>query len=122
MMGTKSVEIMQPYQNVSNGNKPGKTRRKWEWSKCITLLVILAGVGIVQECFVLMYLCIVRGYTSTAAWLTAAVGLAEAIIGSGLTGYLSLCKRDHSEGGITFESAKAKGFAQDEGSVNSPAI
>lgn len=99
-----------------------KHKKKWEWSKCITLLVILAGVGIVQECFVLMYLCIMHGYTSTAAWLTAAVGLAEAIIGSGLTGYLSLCKRDHSEGGITFESAKAKGFAQDEGSVNSPAI
>ena len=97
-------------------------RRKWEWSKCITLLVILAGVGIVQECFVLMYLCIVRGYTSTAAWLTAAVGLAEAVIGAGLSGYLSLCKKDHSEGGITFESAKAKGFTQDEGSVNSPAI
>lgn len=121
-MWTESVETMQPYQNVSGGNKPKKTRRKWEWSKCVTLLVILAGVGIVQECFVLMYLCIVRGYTSTAAWLTAAVGLAEAIIGSGLTGYLSLCKRDHSEGGITFETAKAKGFTQDEGSVNSPAI
>ena len=80
----------------------------------------LAGVGIVQECFVLMYLCIARGYTSTAAWLTAAVGLAEAIIGSGLTGYLSLCKKAHSESGITFESAKAKGGQG--GSENSPGI
>lgn len=98
-----------------------KSRRKWEWSKFITLLVILAGVGIVQECFVLMYLCIREGYTSTAAWLTAAVGLAEAIIGSGLTGYLSLCKKDHSEGGITFEAAKAKGFVEGD-SVDSPPI
>lgn len=96
-------------------------RKKWEWSKAITLLVVLAGVAIVQECFVLMYLCIARGYTSTAAWLTAAVGLAEAIIGSGLAGYLSLCKTDHSEGGITFEAAKAKGFTQ-SGSENSPPI
>lgn len=102
-------------------SKDTARRKKWEWSKCITLLVILAGVGIVQECFVLMYLCIARGYTSTAAWLTAAVGLAEAIIGSGLTGYLSLCKRDHSEGGITFESAKAKGVVQG-GSEDSPGI
>jgi hypothetical protein len=89
-------------------------RKKREWSKTLPLLVILAGIGIVQECFVLMYLCIRSGYTSTAAWLTAAVGLAEAVIGAGLTGYLNLCKSDHSAGGITYESAKAKGFVQDE--------
>lgn len=99
-----------------------KPRKRWEWHKCITLFVILAGIGIVQECFALMYLCITMGYTSTAAWLTATVGLAEAIIGAGLTGYLSLCKTDHTEGGITFEAAKAKGFIEDTGSVDSPAI
>lgn len=97
-------------------------RRKKEWSKVITLAVILAGVGIVQECFVLMYMCIRSGYTSTAAWLTAAVGLAEAVIGTGLAGYLSLCKSDHSEGGITFETAKAKGFVQGNSSRDSPEI
>lgn len=103
--------------------KKATVKKKREWSKTITLLVVLAGIGIVQECFLLMYLCIQSGYTSTAAWLTAAVGLAEAIIGSGLVGYLSLCKTDHSEGGITFESAKAKGFAnQEECSVESPSI
>ena len=90
------------------------TKRKREWSKTITLAVIIIGVVIAQECFVLMYLCITRGYTSTAAWLTAAVGLAEAVIGAGLTGYLNLCKSDHSEGGITYESAKAKGFQQSD--------
>ena len=95
--------------------------KKREWSKVLTLAVILLGFITVQECFVLMYLCITRGYTSTAAWLTAAVGLAEAVIGAGLTGYLNLCKSDHSEGGITFESAKAKGFQQD-GSLDSPKI
>jgi hypothetical protein len=99
-----------------------KPRRKWEWSKAVTLLVILAGVGITQECFALMYLCIKAGYTSTAAWLTAAVGLAEAIIGAALSGYLALCKSDHSEGGITFESAKAKGFVQPQESEDSPKI
>jgi hypothetical protein len=87
-------------------------RKKREWSKTLPLLVILGGFGIVQECFILMYLCIRSGYTSTAAWLTAAVGLAEAVIGAGLTGYLNLCKSDHSEGGITYEAAKAKGFVQ----------
>ena len=98
-----------------------KPRKKREWSKVITLAVILLGFVIVQECFVLMYLCITNGYTSTAAWLTAAVGLAEAVIGAGLTGYLNLCKSDHSEGGITFEAAKARNFVEN-GSQNSPSI
>ena len=35
--------------------------------------------------------------------------------------YLNMCKSDHSEGGITFESAKAKGFVEDPG-WESPAI
>lgn len=101
--------------------KANKHRR--EWSKVITLLVVLLGFGITQECFVLMVLCIVRGYTSTAAWLTAAVGLAEAVIGAGVAGYLSLAKSDHKEGGITFESAKAKGFEPTgESSNESPPI
>ena len=91
-----------------------KKKKKKEWSKIITLIVILIGFIIVQECFILMWLCIKDGFTSTAAWLTAAVGLAEAVIGAGITGYLSLCKVDHSEGGITFEKAKANNFVDDE--------
>ena len=97
-------------------------KKKLEWHKIIALLVIFAGVVIVQECFVLMYLCIRSGYTATAAWLTAAVGLAEAVIGLGAKCYFDLAKSDHSEGGITFEAAKAQGFAQDESGGNSPAI
>lgn len=50
-----------------------------------------------------------------------AVGLAEAVIGAGITGYLSLCKSDHSEGGITFEAAKSKNFIDDCGE-DSPRI
>lgn len=103
-------------------HKAVKPRKKWDKSQLLTLLVILVGVGISQECMALMYMCIKSGYTSTAAWLTAAIGLAEAIIAAGLTGYLSLCKSDHKEGGITFESAKAKNFETDIGSKDSPAI
>ena len=39
--------------------------------------------------------------------------------------YLSLCKSDHKEGGITFEAAKASNFTttnQPAGSDDSPAI
>lgn len=98
-----------------------KSKKKPEWSKLITGLVVLAGFVIVQECFVLMYICVRDGYSATAAWLTAAVGLAEVVIGTGFAGYMSLCKSDHKEGGITFEAAKAKGFAADT-NKESPSI
>lgn len=84
--------------------------KKREWSKVVTGIVIAAGFVIAQECFVLMYLAIKTGYEATAAWLTAAVGLAEAVIGTALASYISLCKKDHSEGGITYAKAQAKNF------------
>jgi hypothetical protein len=93
---------------------------KIQWSKLLPILVILAGFIMAQECIFLMYLCIKFGYTAAAAWLTAAIGVAEAIIGASLTAYISLCKVDHKEGGITFEAAKAKNFVQE--SENSPKI
>ena len=88
-------------------------KQKREYSKQITLLVVLAGIVITQECLAIMVYAIRQGFTSTAAYLTAAVGLAEAVIGAGVSGYLSLAKSDHSEGGITFEVAKAKDFSED---------
>lgn len=93
---------------------------KMQMSKVVALLVILAGLAITQESLLLMYLCIKEGYTATAAWLTAAVGLAEGVIASGAAGYFGLAKSDHREGGITFEAAKAKNFS--ESSVESPPI
>lgn len=89
--------------------------KKREWSKTITLLVVVFGFFITQECLVIMALCIFKGYTSTAAWLTAAVGLAEAVIGLGLNGYLSLAKADHKGpdgAGITYAKAQANGFKE----------
>lgn len=95
-------------------------KKRLEWSKLVTLVVVIFGFIIAQECLVLMFYCIRNQYTATAAWLTAAIGIAEAIMGTGLAGYLSLCKSDHQAGGITYEAAKAKNF--DEGNIDSPAI
>lgn len=105
-----------------NGRRERSHQRyqKKEWSKCITTIVVIFGFAIVQECFILMYLCITHGYTSTAAWLTAAVGLGEAVIGTGVTGYLSLCKSDHKEGGITY--AKFTAELDEQKSTSSPKI
>lgn len=88
-------------------------KRKIEWSKVLSTMVVLFGFAIAQEAMFLMWYAIRLGFTATAAWLTAAVGLAEVVIGTGLQGYLSLAKVEHTEGGITFEKAKAKNFAED---------
>lgn len=100
-----------------------RRKRKIEWSKVVCLLAIIAGFIIVQECLLLMYMCIKSGYTAAAAWLTAATGVGEAVIIAGANGYLGLVKSDHKRGGITFESAKAKNFDNsDDDNVDSPAI
>lgn len=73
--------------------------------------------------FVLAGLCIYTGYTGSLPWITAMVGLPWSAHGVICSFYLSMAKSDHSEGGITFEKAKANGFVEvDKGSQNSPAI
>ena len=78
--------------------KPSKKKVKIEWSKLVCLLTILAGLLIVQECLFLMYLCIKGGYTATAAWLTAATGVGEAVIIAGANGYRSQTRRYYVRG------------------------
>lgn len=100
-----------------------RKKRKIQWSKMVCLIAMVFGFIIVQECLFLMYMCIKSGYTSAAAWLTAATGVGEAVIIAGANGYFSLAKSDHKKGGITFESAKARNFViSDEESIDSPAI
>lgn len=72
---------------------------------------------------VLAAYCIRRGFTGSLPWLSAMVGLPWSAHGVVCSFYLNMAKSDHKEGGITFESAKAKNFQQeDAGSSESPAI
>lgn len=64
-------------------------------------------------------LCIWRGYVGSLPWLSAMVGLPWTAHGVVCTAYLGLAKSDHRAGGITYETARAQGFAQ---SSDSPAI
>lgn len=69
--------------------------------------------------------CIHTGYTGSLPWISAMVGLPWTAHGVVCSFYLSLCKSDHKEGGITFEAAKASNFTttnQPAGSDDSPAI
>ncbi len=63
--------------------------------------------------------CIREGYIGSLPWLSAMVGLPWTAHGTVCAFYLNMAKSDHKTGGITFEKAKAAGFAE---SGNSPAI
>ena len=54
--------------------------------------------------------CVRKGYTGSLPWLSAMVGLPWTAHGVVCSFYLNMAKSDHSEGGITFESAKASNF------------
>lgn len=95
--------------------KPCKpSKKKLQFSKKATLIVLVMGFVLVQECFFLMYKCIESGYASTASWLTAAVGLGQAVIIAAINGYFSVCKIDHKDGGITAKQVDAAIAGQTE--------
>lgn len=69
--------------------------------------------------------CIRSGFTGSLPWVSAMVGLPWAAHGTVCSFYLNMAKSDHSQGGITYEAAKAANFnipQEPEGSVDSPAI
>lgn len=94
--------------------KSKSKKKAANFSKRMTRLAIISGVLIAQECLALIGYAIYKEFTAAAAYLTAAVGLAEAIIAASLNFYISMAKAEHMEGGITFESLKAKGFEEKE--------
>lgn len=77
--------------------------------------------------FLLAFYCVYKGYMGALPWIGAMVGLPWTAHGVVCSFYLNLCKSDHREGGITFETAKASNFNVNVsqtpvGSVESPAI
>ena len=65
--------------------------------------------------------CVHRDYSGALPWLTAMVGLPWTAHGVVCSGYLSMAKSDHRQGGITYDAAKAAGFSSGL-SENSPPI
>ena len=92
--------------------------QKLDTSKLVCFLLVGSGLLITQECIYLMRLCIKSNYMASAAWLTAALSLAQVIIITGGKCYFELVKSDHKRGGITFEAAKANGFQEQDASDN----
>ena len=101
-----------------SGGKP----RQQEFSKKLIADIRLLLWAVTVGGLVLAAYCIHLGYTGSLPWLSAMVGLPWAAHGTVCAFYLNLCKSDHKEGGITFETAKAAGFQPPGDSANSPAI
>ncbi len=83
------------------------------------LLWIVTLGGIILAAY-----CVYKRYTGSLPGLSAMVGLPWTAHGVVCSFYLNMAKSDHSEGGITFEIAKANGFEidVDTGSEESPAL
>lgn len=97
-------------------------KKKPEFSKqLITDIRVLLWVVTIGG-LVLAWYCIQKGFIGSLPWLSAMVGLPWSAHGVVCSFYLNMAKSDHSEGGITFESAKANNFNVDAGSPESPAI
>ena len=98
-------------------------KKKSDFSKKLiadirALLWLVTAGGIALAAF-----CIYKGYTGSLPWLSAMVGLPWSAHGIVCSFYLNMAKSDHSEGGITFETAKANNFeVYDAGNDHSPAI
>lgn len=78
---------------------------KWMIADIRPLLWIVTVGGLL-----LAFYCVHEGFTGALPWIGAMVGLPWTAHGVVCTAYLSLCKSDHKEGGITYEAAKAVNF------------
>lgn len=90
-----------------------KDKPKLEYSKRVVRDIrVLLWVVTVGGLLLAAY-CIYSGYIGSLPWLSAMVGLPWSAHGVVCSFYLNMAKSDHSEGGITFETAKAQNFGVD---------
>ena len=101
---------------IERGTRPEYSKRLVSDIRALLWVVTVGGL-------LLAFYCIRVWYTGSLPWIGAMVGLPWTAHGVVCSFYLNMSKSDHSEGGITFEAAKAANFNQEpEGSINSPAI
>lgn len=58
----------------------------------------------------LAFYCVYKDYLGGLPWIASLCGLPWAAYGTISSFYLNMAKSDHSEGGITYETAKANNF------------
>lgn len=93
---------------------------KMDFSKVVVSAVLVVTCVTTLLGFGLAFLCVFKGFTSTMPWIATTMTAAWAALGTVCSFHSNLTKSDHSEGGITYEAAKATNFGQ--GNENSPSI
>lgn len=91
-----------------------KNKKELDYSKRLISDIRYLLWAVTLGGLLLAFYCIYKGYTGSLPWIGAMVGLPWTAHGTICSFYLNMAKSDHSEGGITFEAAKAAGFVQDE--------
>ena len=91
----------------------GNKKKPLDYSKRVVrdiraLLWVVTVGGLILAAY-----CIYKDFLGSLPWLSAMVGLPWSAHGVVCSFYLNMAKSDHSEGGITFEAAKAQNFGVD---------
>ena len=91
----------------------GNKKKPLDYSKRVVrdiraLLWVVTVGGLILAAY-----CIYKDFVGSLPWLSAMVGLPWSAHGIVCSFYLNMAKSDHSEGGITFEAAKAQNFGVD---------
>ena len=91
----------------------GNKKKPLDYSKRVVrdiraLLWVVTVGGLILAAY-----CIYKDFVGSLPWLSAMVGLPWSAHGVVCSFYLNMAKSDHSEGGMTFEAAKAQNFAVD---------
>lgn len=81
-------------------------KKKIGVSNKTALLVLAEDVLITTAVLGLCYLCIVRGYTGSLAFLSALIGLQQAKSAVVITATINKSRAENTRGGIVYEAAK----------------
>lgn len=90
------------------------TKPKLDFSKKLVNDIRLLLWIITISSIVLAFYCVHLGYLGTFPWIVTLVGLPWSAHGIVCSFYLNLCKSDHRQGGITYETAMMQMGNQDE--------
>lgn len=80
-------------------------KKKLGFTNKTAALVLLEDVVITAAVLALCYLCIVRGYTGSLAFLSALIGLQQAKSAVVITATINKSKAENTEGGIIYDAA-----------------
>lgn len=80
-------------------------KKKIGFTNMTAAFVLLEDAAVTAFVLFLCYLCIVRGYTGSLAFLSALIGLQQAKSAVVITATVNKSKAENTEGGIVYDAA-----------------